>query len=385
MQFNQTHGLNTTAGIEDLTRAFALVGLIRDLDDSVPNDLIYIYLKDTMCCNLGGAIIGLNENCHNLFQIPESLKKQAREYMLECLTEHINGIYRQCCAWERHRSTGFSTVYPEVVHQMLSGLNISKYNTLQDIKGGIDAFHAALTSDTCTTKANDDAACLPHNPMWKNKQAWYPLTASEYEKLLTLDYIFGTAFDPSAFNPRSVPTYKFLEPGIRGTFCNLLDILLILAPKKLSFDMALRQKLIYEYARLADVGSNGTNPNNFAANAIRLNDTWKTVIDESIAVYSQFSPQAVVCIGRGIVAEAIRQVVDDNDTKSNAPTYRLNTLGVMFGLTSIYNDFIKNKMKRRLPTTSVKMYVKAEINAQRRNLYQYLEERNCKDNYCNAG
>ena len=275
------HGLKNLTGCSVdnrllLSRAIALIALLRKVDESVPLDAICVYLDEVDCSGLRSILLSadqikrIDSNAVDSYRdyglrswrvfgqdsqlvMPEAVVKMVKEYIARVWWDHasilsdygwpsqhysdnLNGCYGS-----NLRSDIHLRVYPQYIIAALNAFNPIG-DTLVEMSDAITALLTVLRSNMPTEYVAEYDCKLE-----EKRQAYTatPLTNRHITKLNSLRYALINAFDrPSAGSVMPDPVTKDL-------ILNAIEIMTILFPPgDMSVQKALRARVLYEYDRL---------------------------------------------------------------------------------------------------------------------------------------
>lgn len=355
-------------------RVIALIGVLRELTDSVPDDAVLLYLYNVDCSGLRDCILrnvyynpsmfGENGNRTPVksmpspkLVIPDALRKMADNYFFSVLHEEIRHPNRysdkQLDDDPAFRINTWVTAYPKAVRDALDVARLTSYATLDDHKAVIDTLRAsvctAATSLASRVNSMRDRWCSTYSYKvseyeWK-RQGFDILTGSQEDKIRLLYDMYFRAIDKLMLDK------KIPNPYVWSTFCNLMEILVLLK-SPLGFAQTASLYTVYEYSKMAEVGHQRIVMLDNETYATRSKDHYGCVVDEGVKICSKLSPKAVLMLGR------------------NA---RLDFISYSTGIfqSADYSSYMFEKFineHNRTTSTPVSLFVKYELAIQRSKL-----------------
>ena len=337
----------------ELRRAFALIGLLRLADaNTVPLDLLYLYLAYTDTCglryNLFSNFAGTTDNGQGdgsdtsyraHLTIPKGLSKMASRYLDRCCRIHINHILQLTsggCTYSvgpimANRPQLTVKLFPAYVGEALDRLTIPDKATLREVKHVVDALYGAI----CPVN-------LPEHQTFATNM--FPLTDRQRRSLHQLkQFVFDVLRGPTL----DIDVYT------RNTFCNLLELLLVIDYNCSSYVDALTAKQVYDYNRT------------FASECGTLlprSEIWPRTKGANVMkpICGKLSPHAALCVGAGVV-------IPEQDSCTAFASMHVDLLSELFT-----NILEQEKYESR----EVALYFDEEIEVETHYLNNYLSGRN---------
>ena len=315
-------GLALSARAE-LTRAFAAIELMRHVDESVPDDLVLLYLESTKQHTLGmscfpflyqytacgrdgtgeeNELERINSAVRATSSTPERVKKMAKDYLSYFWDAQVHRVlnvgmelalrqdsnaarmsYAERCSFKR---------YPLRVRQAIDGLVVTPNTPIKNLRQAVSTLHAmvcppgeeqerSLETDQCGRYVEDSS------------DAAAPLTRAQINRVTTLrGCLTSYMLDDGR---RKIPdTYD------RGTICDLLEILVLLDPFTDYYD-AYRAQSSYRFSRDTSTDTGIIVPSDVMSR-LRFIGPWSPGVPEVyFHVFGRMSPHAALCLGNGIV------------------------------------------------------------------------------------
>lgn len=330
-----------TADVE-IHRAFSLIGVMRNVNtDEVPLDLIYLYLTYTDPTSLRDILFFSFQDksdikrdkdlaIGNRLNIPKGLGTMATRFLKHCCQQHVAHLLA-LTGNKNVTCDGNEVVkcYPAFVNRVLRQLTIPRMAKLNEVKHLIDALHGAL--------------CPVYDRTMINKE---PLDAVSEQKIMDLrTLIWNTMYDDE----------WFLSPYLRNTFCNLLEVILLLQTIGVTYSLALCIRWAYDFSRTfsEDRGAFVVKPD-----TIVPIQTPCGVMDKALSVLSRLSPQAALCVGFN---DAVKYIDQEGDKFDLLKPYDVLTLE---------NVLSTNKT----PSRETALYMQHEIELEKIHLREHCHQ-----------
>ena len=355
-------------------RVIALIGVLRELTDAVPDDAVLLYLYNVDCSGLRDCILrsvydkpsrfGSVDNRTPVTSmpspkliIPDALRKMADNYFFSVLHEEIrySNSYseEQCLRAPGYKDSQWVKAYPKAVRDALDVARLTAHASLDDHKAVIDTLRASV----CTAATNlatrvdsmRDRWCSTFsykvtNYEWK-RYGFDILTRAQEDTIQLLFDMYFRAIDKLMLDK------KIPNPYVWSTFCNLLEILILLK-SPLGFAQAANLYTVHEYAKMAEVGHQRIALIDNETYASRSKDQYGCLVDEGVKICSKLSPKAVLMLGRNARLDFI--------------TYSTGIFQSAGYSSSALEKYINEN--NRTTSTAVSLFVKYELAIQRSKL-----------------
>lgn len=304
-----------------LARAFALVGVLRNIDERLPLDMVLIYLSENDTAGLLRVISDkVDYSAKSLRSlatvaddvIPASVRKMAKNYLIRSFwwnvadVQSISNVSSSSMPdKDGRRSVYYTKTYPAAILKALDSMVITNGTNLTDITDVISIFHAtvvncgrsgtAISSNYADMSRTGDYRSRPpltvrdhYAPMNENQRETFDRLCWTFDRYC--EYCRNNMILPNQF--------------VLGSVCNMLDIMLIMRgiadPKT-----ALRCKNIYEYAKISRIASNQLSDDPRLKDVV--NDGWTiegagriygdACLPADYLKFMKMTPQAIICTG----------------------------------------------------------------------------------------
>lgn len=277
---------------DDLARAFALTGLIRVLDDSVPDDLAYLYVDQTDVSGLDRVMRDSVVENKKPF-VPNGVREMAKSYLGFAVNWQVSAILDDLMfSAPRDGRRWLARTYPQNFRLALRALVLPTYADFEDVYEQINGLYAALIPASSFNGYGDHEI----DSTIAKRENFGLLNDNEDRTLwIVRDIMVGYI--------RRLQESKKLPPAsMRAAYANAIDLLLVLfGPGDII--STLTAKRIYDFARLGKVM---TGPNAFTNYATRLIEREYTMsggycypanVSGGLDEMKLFSPQAAICYG----------------------------------------------------------------------------------------
>lgn len=317
----------------ETARAIALIDVLRQVDDSIPLDLILVYLSETDVSGIfdglmnyyvdvpGGkesdpyeCVFTFNREKHAVYRIPDAIRSMVKDYMVRCYWDQIDHIFEIRSSWghvtklapsEKPSNVQFSgtRVYPNYVRQALDSFNPGA-TTLHAAADHIRSLAVSIIGrGICEPGLNQDV-------MWSRGVADDDvLTGRQVGKLNLLTDIY--------YQIRRDYCQGIIDKPYREAFFDLVTIMLLLnPPDPVSFREAARKRVLHEYEKLGNESYCGVKrfcgfySNLGSDKYLRLRDAQAGYIDTALRAYSHLSPSAAICLNRYVRLDDLSTAMD---------------------------------------------------------------------------
>lgn len=301
----------------ELSRAYALIGLLRIVDDSVPLDLAYIYGANTSC-ELKYYIEDMSNLRHNsdktnpykmfneghdqIIEIPTSIRKMVKEYLIRRFWKQLKHI--SCYSWDltdrvynngngyassRSRSEliQYTLLFPKHVCNAVASMFVPDRGELTDMHNSINVLYATIFN--------------PNNSkQYMSQPGTGTLGAAGIQKMRKLaDMVYN--YIRSKENRGEMPTV--IEKKI---LLDTLEIMLTMFGEWNFFD-GLNARNVYEFKKasvdryMAEKRNGGTGSERrygCCCDSIRSYDVGRYGMISQISIETKFlTPNAALCVG----------------------------------------------------------------------------------------
>ena len=371
-----------------LSRSLALVGVLRELSQDVPDDAVLLYLINNDCSGLKNSVfselyrnVGVWENQNPTLSnplknvnVPDALRTMANEYFMTLL---VTEIYTAVWASSGNNfcEEGRVQVMPRKVREALDRVPITAHATVQDHKVMIDALKASISIDSFKIadphRSDYDYRSIDREEYWK-KQDFDVLSPKQLSKIFQLRDMFCDAIGKMKMER------KLLNPYEWSTLCDLIDLILILTYSG-GFIEASNLYSLYEYSKMAESGRERAVMFFEPYQVSHLSNLRGSTIDKALSFYSKLSPKAALMTGRNVRLNFFRCC----GASSALPLWYEEERAIRK-----YLEF-----KRQPVSTAVKLFMKYEIAIQRKRIWEIsmtLREQKrrgdccCADDPCEA-
>ena len=288
-----------------LARDIAITDVFREFGGGIPDDAVLLYLMNCDCSGIKDCIFESIDSCYwnhespvtepkkRPIRIPDALRKMADEYFISAVLQELCG----CCYG--YDEFGYDTekldAIPKAIGDVLNSIQVTNHAELMDHKPIIDAVRAVIANESI--KVTEGKSTYPStytrrlsNEMWA-KHKFEAITGRQRMTLHQLATLRYRMIDKLRLTRKLPSKYEW------DTFCNLLDILLVMYYKG-GYNESSNMFTIHEYAKMAEVGRERTPKFEDLSSVSRMRDLWSAQLDKALDLYSRLSPMASVMIGR---------------------------------------------------------------------------------------
>ena len=365
-----------------LSRSLALVGVLRELSQDVPDDAVLLYLINNDCSGLKDSVFSelyrnvsvwgnqnptLSNPLKNV-NVPDALRTMANEYFMTLLiTEIYTAVWAS--SGNNFSTEGRVQVMPRKVREALDGVPITAHATVQDHKVMIDALKASISIDSFKIadphRSDYDYRSIDREMYWK-QQDFDILSPKQLSKIFQLRDMFCYAISKMKMER------KLLNPYEWSTLCDLIDLILILTYSG-GFIEASNLYSLYEYSKMAESGRERAVMFSEPYQVSHLSNLRGSTIDKALSFYSKLSPKAALMTVRNVRLNLFRCC----EASSALPLWYEEERAIRK-----YLEF-----KRQPVSTAVKLFMKYEIAIQRKRIWEIsmtLRKQSREGNCCCA-